>query len=584
MNWIENPRLVSIGLFLAAFALYANTLGHGFVLDDEVVLSRNHFVQQGISGIPDIFGHDSFAGYEQIAGRENLLSGGRYRPLSLAFFALLWQIFGNNALVFHFFSILLFAGACVLVYRLTILLLKENAQGKLIGLLTALLFAVHPIHTEVVANVKSCDEQLALILGLGALYLLFKSFDRGRTRSAWASTGLFFIACFAKENALILALIAPFALWIFRPTSMGNAFRFSALWLLPVLGFIGIRGSVLGWQFAGQAMQDPMNNPFLQFDGERWTSCTNAVRIATIRYILGRDLLLMLWPMPLSHDYYPFQIALQQPGTMAPLLSWYVWIVLIFLALRSAQKRSTIGFGFMFFAAALGMTANIVFPVGTLMAERFLFLPSFGFCLALAAGALQLAGPQRSNLVLVLFATISLGLAFLTIQRNPAWKSNEILYKTDIVHAPNSAKLRNSLGTLLLTQALQSTDATQRRALLEQSAEHLKKAVALHPTYYDALLAYGACTFYLQQYEISVTAYRSAHRLYPQDDKAKIGLVYALEGDGVDKIQRGDATGANVLQEAWQLQPDTVSAGHLSRFFRKNGQLREAAEWEARAR
>ncbi|MEI6409225.1 MAG: hypothetical protein WCR52_07575, partial [Bacteroidota bacterium] len=570
MNRIENPRLISIGLFLAAFALYANTLGHGFVLDDEVVLSRNHFVQQGISGIPDIFGHDSFAGYEQIAGRENLLSGGRYRPLSLAFFALLWQVFGNNALVFHLFSVLLFAGAGVLVYRLTVLLLKENTQGKLAGLLTALLFAAHPIHTEVVANIKSCDEQLALILGLGALYLLFKSFDSNDKRSAWASVGLFFAACFAKENALILAVVAPFALWIFRQTSMGKAFKFSGLWWLPVLVFIGIRGSVLGWQFAGQAMQDPMNNPFLQFNGHQWVACAPGMKIATIVYTLGRYLLLMLWPMPLTHDYYPFQIALQQPGNVAVLLSAFVLTFLLVFAVWNAQKRGVVGFGLLFFAAALGMTANIVFPVGTLMAERFLFLPSFGFCLALAAGALQIAGQQRSNLVLAVFAIISLGFAFLTIQRNSAWKSNETLFKTDITHAPNSAKLRNSLGTLLLTQALQATDVTQRRALLEQSAEHLKKAVALHPTYYDALLAYGACTFYLQQYENAVTAYRSAHRLYPQDDKSKIGLVYALEGDGVDKIHRGDASGANALQEAWQLQPDTVSAGNLSRFYRKN--------------
>ena len=88
---------------LLSFALYANTLGHGFVLDDSLVITKNKFTTQGISGLGKIFSTDTFFGYYQEEGRETLITGGRYRPLSLAFFAILFQVFGASPLVFHFF-------------------------------------------------------------------------------------------------------------------------------------------------------------------------------------------------------------------------------------------------------------------------------------------------------------------------------------------------------------------------------------------------------------------------------------------------------------------------------------------------
>ncbi len=166
MPFITNIRLQSLFFVALAFLLYANTLGHGFVADDPVVLTQNRLVQSGLAGIPGIFSDDSFAGYLPEGATEGLLEGGRYRPLSLACFAVLQSVFGTKSLVFHLFSVLLYAGVCLLLYRVLLLALKPGRESSVAALMAwgaTLLFVTHPVHTEVVANIKSCDEQMALL-------------------------------------------------------------------------------------------------------------------------------------------------------------------------------------------------------------------------------------------------------------------------------------------------------------------------------------------------------------------------------------------------------------------------------------
>ena len=159
----DNPKNWQYAvIFGITLILYANTLRHGFVLDDEVVIVKNEYVQKGIKGIPSILSHDSFAGYGRVGEGKSVVEGGRYRPLSLIFFAVIYSLSGANALIFHLFAIVLYACTCVLLYRFLLLMLKDRAYHQEIAWFATLLFTVHPVHTEVVANIKGCDEQLAL--------------------------------------------------------------------------------------------------------------------------------------------------------------------------------------------------------------------------------------------------------------------------------------------------------------------------------------------------------------------------------------------------------------------------------------
>ncbi|MCC7246544.1 MAG: hypothetical protein IT269_12755, partial [Saprospiraceae bacterium] len=147
--WLLDAKRMSMALFVLAFALYANTLFHDFALDDGIVITDNMFTKQGVSGIGGILSKDTFFGFFKVEGKEALVSGGRYRPLTLVLFAFVYQVAGSAPFVFHLLTVLLFAATCVMLYRTLLLLFGQpdapaNANMSLLALLAAAIFTVHP--------------------------------------------------------------------------------------------------------------------------------------------------------------------------------------------------------------------------------------------------------------------------------------------------------------------------------------------------------------------------------------------------------------------------------------------------------
>jgi protein O-mannosyl-transferase len=591
MPFFERKYLPALSLFALAAVLYANTLGHGFVLDDQIVLTENDYVKRGWSGISDIFSHDTFAGYSRLAGQENSLPGGRYRPLSLAVFAVFYSVFGENALPYHTLAVLLYALTSVLLFVLLRNMFTALPQGNLLAGLAAALFIVHPVHTEVVANVKSCDEQLALLFGLGAWMATFRAFDTGK-KWAWPLAGLLlFLACLSKENAVLLAFTTPLALWFFRKTSIANALRHGIPLFVAVAVFLLIRAVATSSEAGGAAMStDPLNNPFLVWNGSAWLPCSSVQRIATVLYALGHQLRLLVFPYPLTHDYY--YLSLKTFSSVGVWASLALLALLLGVGLHSIRQRLSgqmdsavfAGYGVLFLLATVSLTANLLFPVGAFMAERFLYLPSVGFCIAAVMGGKMLFDKYAPKLFVPVFGAAMLVFAALTLLRNPAWKNNETLLRTDIVTAADSPKLNNDHGTMLLEKAMQENDPALRKQQLEAAYPYLQKAIERHPTYYDAHLAHGACAYYLGKFDAAVASYRTAFKLYPQDPKPKLGLQYALQAqaDDLHRQHQPDAAIA-AMTEAWQLQPDTLSATHLAIYYQAKNKPEKAIEWLEKA-
>lgn len=571
-------RIWGWALALFAFLLYADTLHHGFTLDDVVVITQNRYVQQGLGGLADIFSHDSFDGYLGAAGENGpIVTGGRYRPLSLALFATVQQFFGAKPRAFHLLAVLLYALSCALLFRLLSRLLQGNAGVRWVPLLAAALFAAHPVHTEVVANVKGCDEILALLFSLAAWQFALLAVDRQKPGWSLVAGMAFFAACLAKETALAFALVIPISLWAFRGISLASSLRRCWPTGLALLLFLLLRGSVLGWQFGGQMMHDPLNNPFLKYDGQAWVPFSFAEKTATLLYCLGQYLRLLVWPWPLTHDYYPRQIGVMDFGKMAVWASVAMWTALLVFVgwgFRKIRVESegypiwtrSVWLGALLFLLALGLVSNVLFPVGTFMGERFLFTPSVGFVLALAAVCgyfLQ----RKKAVTLAAFGAVLVLFSGTTLLRNPDWRDNETLYRADIRTSANSAKAQNDLGNTLLVRALQIPDAAARQALMQEADAHLDRAIALHPTFYDAYLAEGACSYYLGDFNDAISAYRMAYRIYPADEKSRVGLAWSLRDAGRFLLeQRRDAGGARpLLKEALQLLPQDTATQRLLR-------------------
>jgi tetratricopeptide (TPR) repeat protein len=259
-------------------------------------------------------------------------------------------------------------------------------------------------------------------------------------------------------------------------------------------------------------------------------------------------------------------------------------ILLAGYSIISVFRRDHAGFGILFYLLALSITANIFFPVGTFMAERFLFLPSVGIILTGVILLVRGLGKNREKIYVVMVVVLTLFFSILTLIRNPAWQDNLTLMQTDLPFSPNSAKLRNDLGTILLEKALSTADSIEQASLFREAFQHLVKAAELHPTYYDAYLAKGACAYYIQEYSQSVNAYRMARQLYPEDHKPKTGLWYALQAEGTMEWNKGSTIKAiTLLTEAWYIQPDAAIAKQVSRYYRALDQQDKAIEWADRS-
>ena len=586
--FFSNTLLQSMLLFAFSFLLYANTLTHGFVQDDAIVITDNMFTSKGVDGIPGILSKDTFFGFFKVEGKENLVSGGRYRPLTLVLFALLYQLVGNNPFWFHLVTVLLFSATCVVLYRTLLLLLRGwaagQAQAPVVAWIAALLFAAHPIHTEVAANIKGCDEIVTLLGSLGALWFTLRAFDTGKLHYSLLAALVFFLACLSKENAATFVVVIPLALWFFRSpgAQLPNILRHSVPVWAAFLVFFLIRGSILHWKFGAEPME-LMNNPFLKIEGNHWVKFAPAERLATIFFTLGKYIQLLFVPYPLTHDYYPRYIATKTFADPLTLLIFLGYGLMVWYALSGIQRRDPVRFGILFFLLTISIVSNLVFPVGTNMGERFAFMPSVGFCLVVATLLLRLRH-WRSAVGIAGVATLLF--AGGTVWRNRVWESNEKLFFTDVKTSVNSAKINNACGGVTFEKAQKETDPVKKETMFRQAFDFANQALSIYPNYKDAVLTRAGCQFYLKNYDGAVADYRLAVQLASGDPKPQTYLALALrEGGKYFGEQKGDLPKAmSFLSEAWQLNNKDAETARLlgvaNGVQRKNA---EALQWFAKA-
>jgi tetratricopeptide (TPR) repeat protein len=531
-DWRSNTRGHLIFLFVLGLGLYLNTLGHQFASDDAIVITDNEYTEQGLAGIPDLFRYDTFRGFFKVEGKDKLVAGGRYRPLTPAMFAVLVQFVGQQPFAFHLLNVLSYALSGILIYLLVLRLMRGRSGGPFVALVTGALFVTHPLHTEVVANIKSFDEIATLFGSLLALLLSVKAHDEGKPLGHWLAAFVFFLALLAKENAITFLAVVPLAYYVFRGLTPGAALKRVVPFGMAALAFLALRFSVLGWSM-GSSSRELMNNPFLKLENGIWVDFNTSEKLGTILFTLGKYSQLLVFPHPLTHDYYPRHIDIHHLGQGAVLLSLALYLALAVWSLHAAWRRQPLGFAGLYFLATLSIVSNLVFPIGTNMGERFLYMPSLGFCLALGLLAWPLARKgSRASLVYGVLALVLLAFSVKTVLRNPVWKDDYTLFTTDVKVSQRSAKLQVSAGGKILERSSPLSDEAARSTGLERARQHLLEALKIHPTYKQAYLLLGNVYVYQGAYEQAIAAYQEAIRIDPASLEANNNLGIALRASG----------------------------------------------------
>lgn len=531
-----NHYLHIVLILVVSMGLYANTLGHQYAVDDSIVILRNSYTKKGFKGMKGIWTEDTFTGF--FGTKRNLVAGGRYRPLSVATFAMELQLFGNvvtdaqgnpildkdgdvtyqgNPFISHLVNVLLYGLLCVVLYLLLLQCFnprRDTAQvkGYFIALTGALLYAAHPIHTEAIANIKGRDEILVLLGSLLTVYWVLRAAAKESAPIGYlvGACLAYTVAIFSKESAVTFLAIIPAALYVFTERKISYIALRSLPYLVIFIAFFGVRSMVLGDSGALISKDDSpnkelMNNPFLKWRDNQYIAFDSNERNATILYTWGKYVGLLVYPKTLTNDYYPKHIrtdkdkipSFDMPMVMGSLLLHLALFALMFLGL---YRRRAWGFFILFYLATFSVVSNLIFPIGTNMAERFMFLPSVGFsglcALGLYAFAKRLQKPEQPIEQALSMPTFLLGAIVLiygvkTFSRNWAWYDDYTLFTTDIAHSPHSAKLNNAVSGVLQARAPRIQDIFQRKASLEQALKHSIIATSLHTKYHSAWLLHG---------------------------------------------------------------------------------------------
>ncbi|MCB0532564.1 MAG: glycosyltransferase family 39 protein [Lewinellaceae bacterium] len=507
----QTHRVPALALFVLGLVTYGMTVAFGYLQDDQLFIWDNLFVQKGFAGLREIFANDSLLGYYK--DPKLMIEGGRYRPIPVATFALEVGLFGkDHPWIAHLVNVLLYSATGVLLYRILTGLFPMRSGSAwyfTVPFLAAALFLLHPLHTEVVANIKGRDEILALLFSLYALYGMIKYGESGQGRWLAASAAGLFLGLLSKENAVTYLAVIPLTLWLFTKIPAGRV----ATGLTALLGatalFLVVRAMALGYfVHQGKPSDDLIFNPF--------SGMNPMEKLATIFLSLGWDLKLLFVPYPLTHDYYPYHVPKVNWSdwraglSLAVYLVMGVWAVRQLWAARKAPESSPVrvpAYSILYFLLTLSVVSNLFVDTSTFMNERYLYMPSIGFCLLLAwllveklPEWLQKPAGRPAVVPAVLLGLIVLAFAVIIELRLPDWGGKgEGLVESAMRIAPNSYRSNFYYANMLYYEkyvALQdSTSAeavAEKKALLEDAEQHVDHALEIYPAYKQAAVLKAA--------------------------------------------------------------------------------------------
>jgi hypothetical protein len=465
LPWLEYVQ-VAVALCAITLLAYSNSFRSGFVFDNQpLILQDPRLSQATAENVGLILQHS----YWWPKGESGL-----YRPITTLSYLFNYAVLdeSNHPAGYHWFNFFLHALNVLLLFVLSLRFLKKLWPAAFV----AGLWAVHPVLTESVTNIIGRSDLLAAACTIsGFLFYLNSTESRGWRRLAWLTglTVVTTVGVFSKESGVaILGVITLFELtwWKERRQLRGLMFGCAAI-ALPFLALLYQRSVVLAGSPTPQLLF--LDNPLV---GAHFL-----VGRLTAIAVMARYLWLLVWPARLSCDYSYSTILLAKGGLWG--IEWLT--VVAFIAIVSWQfVRNKL----LFFFAVFGFIAflpvsNLLFPIGTIMAERFLYLPAAGFaiCLVLVIYGVgrRLGRPAIAPFMLCL---IIVALGIRTWERNRDWRDDISLWTATVRTVPNSFKAHGALAL-----ALYQSDPTHSN--IDRVIEEAEKSVAIVNSLPDALNA-----------------------------------------------------------------------------------------------
>lgn len=521
------------GPALLGALLYLNTLPNGFVFDDKTAIQENVVVTEGRV-------REILSGPYYLGGTAWKV----YRPLSVGSHAAVFRAAGSRPWASHLANVTCHAVVCALVVVVSRAFLPAGA-----ALAAGLLFAVHPVHTEPVNYLVGRAELLA---ALGVL-LAWRLVQMDRPLAAGAA---YLLGLASKENAVGLpGFLLMLTIWARAGAGLDPACR---RWRWAAYGPM-LAAAVVYFLLRRWALGTLEPPAWTEYDNIAATAPAFD-RILTATAALGRHLWLLVWPARLSADYSYHQIPLVT-SPAEPM----VWLTLLFVVLacgyawRRRADRPEAGVGLLLFAVTYSPVSNVLFPIGTLVAERLLYVPSIGFCLfAVSVG--RDAAQFRSRWAPVWVAALLAVGASRALVRNLDWRSDLTLFRSALAVTPHSSRVHVNYGVALMDE--RDNPGAERE---------FKAALAIYPKNATALANLGLVYLKAKQPAEAARVLQEAVAIKPKDSRAHNNLGIALH-----RLGRYDEALA-ALRSAASLDPHYAKPlDTMGMVFESMGRLDEA--------
>ncbi|HNW69994.1 MAG TPA: tetratricopeptide repeat protein [Bacteroidales bacterium] len=557
----------TLGIIIIAFALllYVQSVFFDYACDDISVIPENNLVQQGFSAIPTLLTTDRLFGAND--GSERMPE---YRPVPMILFAMEWQFFPDNPHIYHLMNVLLYALTCWLLFLVLCKLFKS--RNLILPFACTLLFAAHPVHTEVVANIKSLDEILCFLFALLSAWLFIAVLEKRSVLKFVTASVCFFFSLLSKETGIAFLIIIPLILFM----SAEKTDRKKLLFNTAALTVVSVAFLIIRFQVLAAFPKDKMEVLNSSYYNSLLAAPDFLSQKATAFYMLLRYVFLLIFPYNLSYDYSFAVIQNQQilsPGAIAGIV---LYLFIGIYAIIKIRKKDPIAFAILFFLLTLAPVSNIFFLIHWTMAERFLFMPSLGFCLVLALLLIKITKTEiykskfktigqliKTNAGLFILLCIITGLySFRTTTRNPDWKDSTALFSHDVKVVPNSARAHFNYGNVLLfTLYPQEKNPERQLGLLKSAVKEYAAAATIFPDFSYAYYYLGGAYFKLGDAGNAIINYEKAARYFhpaaPAPLYCDLGLLYCNEK------QYGKAT--SILDTCVKYYP-----GHTDAYAKKS--------------
>jgi tetratricopeptide (TPR) repeat protein len=505
-------------VLLVAVGAYLNTVTGNFIWDDKILISENDSVKSWTdlkTNLTSDFFH--FDKSPQVAGKR-----GYYRPLVTLTYMVDYAIWKLNPVGYHATNIALHGANSMLL----LLLLSLLVPGEGVPLLAALLFAVHPIHTESVSWVSGRTDVLAALFMLLGLYCYARAYptqakgDAPRKPAKWAAAAMasLALAMLAKEMAMVL----PAILLAYEYFLVSREGRWEVGPVVKrLLPFVVVIVVYVLWRFVLLGVRAPVN-PFIA----EWGLFTISLTFVKATGLYASRLIL---PWPLSAYYHvspvtsPLQVDFLLSLGAIVAVSAYAW----------TRRASRIWlFALLFFFLTLLPVSNLI-PIGAprdmgfLVAERFLYLPSVGFCMGMAGIIAWLVHRLRPNTLLspgrlaVYGAPLLIVLVTLTWLRNRDWQDEFRFYQDALVKAPSAAILHYNLGLLY-----------RDREQFDLAEKEMLEVIRIDRSLSEAHNNLANLKYLRGNLRVAILEWREAARLDPANFEAWYNLAIVLDSLG----------------------------------------------------